>query len=131
MNPSDPPTAQGLGEARPSEWRALLRDAAGYWEPRRLVYNLVLSLVALTWLGRTWPHFRPALTLESLYLLSILALLANVCYSAAYVADMAAQHSAFRTGWRRGRWGVWLAGLLLAVALENYWIADEIYPFVR
>jgi uncharacterized protein involved in exopolysaccharide biosynthesis len=33
--------------------------------------------------------------------------------------------------WKRRRWILWLAGTAFAVALANYWIADEIYPFVR
>lgn len=29
------------------------------------------------------------------------------------------------------RWVPWLLGALFAILLENYWIAGEIYPFVR
>ena len=32
--------------------------------------------------------------------------------------------------WRRWRWLLWLAGVMLAAALAYYWIADEIYPYV-
>jgi hypothetical protein len=28
-------------------------------------------------------------------------------------------------------WILWLMGMLFAIVFENYWIADEIYPFVR
>ena len=114
----------------PVEGPAFLREAWRYWEPRRVVYNAVLALVALAWLGLSWPHFRPALALRSLAPLSILAILANLCYSVVYVADLAARSWTRGVGWRRVRWGVWLAGTLFAVLLENYWIADEIYPFV-
>jgi hypothetical protein len=131
MNLLPPSTPRRSGEAESSEWRVFLREASHYWEPRRVAYNVVLAIVALIWLGWTWPHFRPALTLHSLYLLSVLAILANACYSMVYLADVAAQYSSHRAAWRRGRWGVWLAGTLFAVLLENYWIADEIYPFVR
>lgn len=109
----------------------ILNDAIRYWEPRRVVYNLILTIVALAWLGLTWPHFRPALTLSALTQLLILAGLANVCYCAAYVADIAMQLSLVGERWQRWRWRVWLTGTLLAVLIENYWIADEIYPFVR
>jgi hypothetical protein len=107
-----------------------LADAIRYWEPRRLVYNLVLTAVVVIWLLATWPHFRPALTLNSLLLMAILALLANLCYCAAYVADIAMQYSTLSAIWRRRRWILWLMGMLFAIVLENYWIADEIYPFV-
>lgn len=30
--------------------------------------------------------------------------------------------------WRRGRWAVWVLGILLSILIEDYWIADEIYP---
>jgi len=32
--------------------------------------------------------------------------------------------------WNRQRWAIWVVGTLLAILFENYWIADEIYPFV-
>lgn len=111
--------------------RDVLRDAIRYWELRRLIYNSVLAAVAIAWLIGTWSHFRPALTLQSLFLLSVLAILANLCYSTAYLADIPVQLSSLRATWRRRRWVLWLAGMLFAVVLENYWIADEIYPFVR
>ena len=55
-------------------------------------------------------------------------MIANLCYSAAYLADVPAQKSSFREVWQRRRWSLWLAGTLLATALAYYCIADEIYP---
>ena len=75
-------------------WRERVADAIQFWEPRRVVYNLVLVVTALLWLVATWPHFRVAMTLHSLLLLSILALLANVCYCAAYLVDIPMQRAA-------------------------------------
>jgi len=46
------------------------------------------------------------------------------------VIDIPLQWSSFRPLWRRWRWGLWLVGMLFAAILANYWIADEIYPFV-
>jgi len=111
--------------------RAPLADAIRFWELRRIPYNLVLSTVVVAWLVVTWPHFRPALTFSSLLLLVILALLANACYCAAYLVDLPMQHSALCAVWRRWRWALWLVGTLFAVLFENYWIVDEIYPFIR
>lgn len=110
--------------------RALLDDALRYWEPRRIVYNLVLAAVVLGWLVLTWPHFRAALTVRSLLLLFVLAVLANVCYCTAYLVDIPLQLSSFRGLWLRWRWGLWLTGMLFAAILAAYWIADEIYPYV-
>ena len=70
----------------------------------------------------------PGDTHTVLVILIILALLANVCYSAAYLVDISLQFT-FAT-WRKYRWTLLLAGVLLAMLIENYWIADEIYPFV-
>lgn len=121
-NSSEPPSGT-LG--------GIINDAARFWEPRRLVYNAVLALATVSWLLATWPHFRPALKMSSAVLLAILAMLANLCYSAAYLLDVPMQLSSFGAFWRRRRWILWLAGMALAVGLANYWIADEIYPFVR
>jgi hypothetical protein len=115
----------------PETLGARLRDAARYWEPRRINYNLVLAAVVAAWLVSTWPHFRPALTLQSLLLFLVLAVMANVCYSAAYLADILLQFSPVRGLWQRRRWSLWLAGTLFAALLACYWIADEIYPSVR
>ena len=110
--------------------KAALHDAARYWERRRIGYNVALALMASAWLVVTWPHFRPALTFDSLFKLLILVLLANVCYTAAYLVDVPMQKSAFSARWRERRWILWLLGVLLALAIEYYWIADEIYPSV-
>jgi hypothetical protein len=108
----------------------VLRDAIGYWEPRRLWYNAALTALAGTWVVLTWPHFRPAFTLASVAKLIVLAALANVCYSAAYFVDLPLQRSAFRATWQQRRWVLWLFGTLFALVVTCYWIADEIYPFV-
>lgn len=110
--------------------RSRLDDALRYWEPRRILYNLGLAAVVLGWVALTWPHFRPALGLQALTLLSVLAVLANLCYCAAYLVDLPLQYSSFRTAWRRRRFALWLAGMLFAALLASYWIADEIYPYV-
>jgi hypothetical protein len=70
-------------------------------------------------------------TLQSLLLLSILALLANACYCAAYLVDLPMQSLSVGDALRRLRWVLWVIGTLFAIVFENYWIADEIYPFVR
>ncbi|HKV04674.1 MAG TPA: hypothetical protein VJO53_06160 [Candidatus Acidoferrales bacterium] len=117
--------------AASSPLREIFGDAIRYWEPRRLIYNLVLVAVVLTWLFLSWPHFRHAVAMGSLLFLLIFAILANVCYCAAYIADVPIQYSPFQAMWRRRRWGLWAAGMLFATLLANYWIADEIYPYVR
>jgi hypothetical protein len=99
-----------------------------YWEPRRLAYNAALALVALGWLALTWPHFRPAFNFRAAGALLVLAILANVCYSAIYLAEFLAEFSPLRTAWIRWRTPAWMLGTLFALALEIYWITDEIDP---
>jgi hypothetical protein len=111
-------------------FRAILRDALQYWEPRRIGYNLALTVLASAVVLRTWPHFRPAMTPQSIPPLAVLAMLANLCYCAAYLAEALVGDSAFRETWRHRRWILWLAGTLLALLIEYYWIVDEIYPSV-
>ena len=113
-----------------SPWKGLI-DAARFWEPRRVFYNVLLFGVVLIWLVKTWPHFRPAMTLESLGIMTVLALLANACYCAAYLAEILIQNATTSASWNRERWVIWVVGTLLAILFENYWIADEIYPFVQ
>ena len=76
---------------------------------------------------KTWPHFQPAFALRSIPPLAVLAALANLCYCAVYVVELALQPSAT---WRKWRWSLWAAGTLLALLIECYWILDEIYPAV-
>ncbi|MGH9700982.1 MAG: hypothetical protein ACRD52_16195, partial [Candidatus Acidiferrales bacterium] len=59
----------------------------------------------LAWLVVSWPHFRPAMNLYALSRLILLALLANVCYSAAYFVDVAMQWFMRSGVWARGRCG--------------------------
>lgn len=111
--------------------RQRLAEASRFWEPRRLIYNLVLTAFGLAWLVLTWPHFHPALSRLPVLRMAVLALLANVCYCAAYFVDVPLLSSAVGSAWFKWRWILWSAGMVLAILLENYWIADEIYPFVR
>lgn len=131
MDTLHPTPSQRLAKSPSDPFRESLANAIRFWELRRLLYNSLLSTVALVWLVATWPHFQPALTLFSLLRFAVLALLANLCYCAAYLVDIPVQLSPSRAFWIRRRWVLWLLGTLFAIVFENYWIADEIYPFVN
>jgi hypothetical protein len=120
--------SQSLTNSPTGPLRPILADAIRFWEIRRILYNLALVAAALFWLIATWPHFRPVFHLIYLPPISVLALLANACYCAAYLVDIPMQLSTFSTAWKRYRWTLWLAGTLFALLLASYWIVDEIYP---
>ena len=120
-----------LSNPQPSSLRELLSASARFWEPRRILYNLILFAVCLIWFVASWPHFRPALHLATLLPMFVLALFANLCYSAAYLVDSPLLESKLRTAWLSRRWILWVIGTLFAILLTNYWIADEIYPDVH
>jgi hypothetical protein len=106
-------------------------DAIRYWEPRRLLYNLVLVLISVAWVVFSWPHFRESLTWQHCWMLLVLAVLANACYCSAYAVDILVRCTSARGDPGRWRWALWTAGTIFAILLVNYWIADEIYPFPR
>ncbi len=107
---------------------AAIESVARFWERGRLVYNSVLAAVVLIWIVFSWPHFRPALTFGSLVVMLVLGLGANLCYCAAYLAEVAMRSALTGAALRRARQGLWVLGMIFALLLENYWIADEIYP---
>ena len=108
-----------------------LKDAARFWERQRIWYSAVLFAIVLLWVVLTWPHFRPAMNWVALGKMTVLGLLANLCYCSGYVTEGFIQPLLPQQFWRRARWAVWIAGMLFAILLTNYWVADEIYPDVQ
>jgi hypothetical protein len=130
MDSSQLASSPGSTAPNGAPFREYVSDAIRYWEPRRLGYNLVLAAIVLGWVGLTWPHFRGAFTWPSALAVFVLAVLANVCYCAAYLVDLTVQCSTYRDAWRKRRWLLWFVGAAFAGVLTYYWIADEIYPSV-
>ena len=108
------------------ELRGILDDALRFWELRRIPYNLILAAVVIVWLVANRAHLHEALLWPAIFALFVMAALANVLYSVAYCLDVFVQYSSFRDLWRRRRSMLWLAGMLLAVALANVWIISQI-----
>jgi len=129
--PIESPASASTRGPHDSPSRETVSATIRYWELRRIWYNLALALLVVWFIVRTWPHFAPVMNLGSLGKLLVLALIANVCYSTAYVVDFAVQASAPGPGWRRWRGVLWLAGTLFALLFATYWIGDEIYPYVN
>lgn len=110
--------------------RDILTDVIGYWERRRLYYNLILALVVVGMALLIWPRTLRLLSLQNLLWIFVLAVLANVCYSAAYAVDIVVQLSAYREGWRRWRILLWILGTLLAVAVTYIWMSIQILGLI-
>lgn len=100
--------------------REAITNALRYWEPRRLVFNLVLTGVVLAYFAAAWPQSREAVTLNGVLVFFILAVLANVCYCAAYLGDILVQFSGFSDLWRRWRWGLFVLGTAFAAAITRF-----------
>lgn len=93
--------------------REMITDALRFWELARIPYNLVLLTIVVLVIG---PEFG-TLPVIKLALLAFFAVIANVLYSVAYPIDIFMQMSAWHEGWRVGRFGLWLIGLLTAAFL--------------
>jgi hypothetical protein len=101
-----------------------LRDyataAIKYWEPRRILYNLLLvTVVALTF-SLNFGQAKAAFNIDSVLWLFLLAMLANVAYCAAYIVDIFVQASAFRDQWTQFRWMLFALGAAFAAVLARY-----------
>jgi hypothetical protein len=103
--------------------REMLSDALRYWEPRRLIYNGALLLVVAGCFAAAWPESKLMLQTDIVLGIFVLAVLANVAYCAAYLPDIAIQHSGMRDSWLRWRWVVLLVGTLFAAAITYLFVA--------
>jgi hypothetical protein len=105
----------------PVQWRDFLGNAIRYWEPRRILYNALLAAIVVIHFVKGLPFSRTAVQFDSVLLLFLLAVLANVAYCAAYVPDVFAQMSSLRNSWLRYRWVIFIVGLAFAGILTHFW----------
>jgi len=100
------------------EWAT---GAIRYREPRRIVYNLVLTAIVITYFSLGWPGTRQLVTPNFVLVLFLLAVLAKVAYCAAYAVDIFAQTSGFRELWQKFRWVLFVIGTLFAAIITRFW----------
>ena len=103
-----------------SSLRDCATDAIRFWEPRRVLYNLVLATIVGIYFGITYPISRTMLTLDFCLGLFLLAVVANVAYCAAYIVDIFAQMSGFRELWQRSRWLLFAIGTTFAAIITRF-----------
>jgi hypothetical protein len=132
MNAVDPKRSEGVEPGASSSILATLReiatDAIRYWEPRRVLYNAILTAIVIGHFVAEWPASREVISLENVLGLFVLAVLANLCYCAAYIVDFIAQLSEFRGLWRRWRWILLAIGIAFAATLTQLIAADIFNP---
>jgi hypothetical protein len=109
-----------------SELREITSNAIRFWERCRIIYNVVLALVVLACFLPALPHAWKLVTIDGVLGFFLLAVIANVLFCVAYLPDFFAQLSAFRSGWLRLRWVVFLVGLIFAGILTR-WIALDAF----
>jgi hypothetical protein len=100
--------------------RDLITDALRYWELRRVFYNALLAIIVLGHFAAAWPASRADVTFDGVLGLFLLAVLANVAYSAVYVADVFIQFSGFRASRARWRWILLAVGFAFAAVLTHF-----------
>ncbi|OLE13144.1 MAG: hypothetical protein AUG89_05855 [Acidobacteria bacterium 13_1_20CM_4_56_7] len=95
-------------------------DAIKFWEPRRVVYNLVLAAIVVLYFVASDPVSRTALSLDFALQLFLLAVVANIAYCAAYLVDVFVQASGLRDVWLRIRWVLFAIGTTFAAIIARF-----------
>jgi hypothetical protein len=103
-----------------SSLREYFTDAIRFWEPRRVIYNLVLAAIVITYFGLGYPGSKSVISIDFALALFILAVVANVAYCAAYLADVFVQASGFRQVWQRSRWILFALGTTFAAVITRF-----------
>jgi hypothetical protein len=100
-------------------------NALRYWEPRRLIYNGALAAVVLAHIVLAWPASRGKLSVDLVLGFFLLAVIANVAYSAVYVVDLFVQFSGLDRPWRVGRPLLLLIGTTFAAIITHFVVQGE------
>ncbi|MBA4072575.1 MAG: hypothetical protein C0497_12180 [Gemmatimonas sp.] len=122
LAPHSPESHASMPADEAADWG----EAVRWWESRRITYNAILTALFVALTIRTWPRLQPELGPDKILPLIVLALLANLCYSTAYLLDPLLSASPNARTRHRVRLVVWVAGMFLAMAIETYWFLDEI-----
>src|ERR1700732_5470358 len=97
------------------------------WERWPLIYNLALAAVVIIHFAAGYPASKAILSLDFGLGLFLLAVVANIAYCAAYIADIFAQASGFRELWQRYRWLLFVIGTTFA-AIVTHFVAMGMFP---
>jgi hypothetical protein len=100
--------------------REAFTDAIRFWELRRIIYNFVLAAVVIVYFVVGYPKSESMLSFDMALGIFLLAVVANVAYCAAYLADIFVQVSGFREIWLRSRWVVFVLGTTFAAVITRF-----------
>src|SRR5215813_12099593 len=103
-----------------SQIREMTTDALSYWEVRRLFYNLILAVIVVAHFIEAYPVSRETITVNGMLGLFLLAVVANVAFTAVYLADVFIQFSGFRDSRSSWRWILLLVGFAFAGILTHF-----------
>lgn len=121
---SEQNTCEKAPNLRPT-FSEMATNAIRFWEPMRVVYNLVLAGVVVGHTALYWQAWRELLSVDLVLWLFMLAVMANLCYCAAYIVDLFVQFSDFRAWWRWLRWGLFLLGTSFAAVLTRFFVTGQ------
>jgi hypothetical protein len=114
------PSSRATGSGFIARLSGYVADGLKYWEPRRLLYNGVLAAVVLAHFFVAWPGSKDKVSLDLALGIFFLAVLANVCYCAVYIADVFVQFSGLHQQWRVGRRVLLAVGTAFAAAITHF-----------
>ena len=100
--------------------RDVFTNAIRYWERRRILYNAILLFIVIAVFFYYLPASRGEVSLDLMLQFFMLAVIANVLYCAAYIADFVAQFSGFRANWQRYRWVLFAVGTAFAGTIARF-----------
>ena len=95
-------------------------DAVRYWESRRVIYNVGLIVIVIGYFVSGLPGSRESLSFDAGLLIFIMAVLANIAYSAAYIVDIFFQFTDFIDTWRKVRWILFALGFCFAAIFTRF-----------
>lgn len=107
------------------QFSQIMTDAVFYWERKRIVYNLILAILALACWGQDIFGGGLQHMVGGLIVLLVFAMIANFLFSLAYAVDIAFQVTPLRERWRRVRWMLFLSGTAIASTLALWVMLDQ------
>jgi hypothetical protein len=111
-----------------NDMRSALSNAVRYWEKMRVVYNIGLLLILGGYFIYNLPQSLEGISFNFFLILLVLAILANVFYSCAYIVDVFLQLTDFAAVWRKRRWILFTIGFVLAAIITRFISMDIFVP---